>query len=146
RCIMGEPYHSYIREGTSDSNDLLIYLPADGAYLVESGFMLTAGGVAPASYDKRLKSLFNDNSPLDFLADITALTINPCDGSLYLGSRDYTTSQLEDVLEGLNPNDRQLEPRYYRGFVNATASINELGRQYDNPDRVFLIGSMAGGF
>lgn len=146
RCLGGEAYHSYIREGTSDSNDVLIYMPSDGARLVHGGFMLTSGGAPPVSYDKRAKSIFNDNSPFSFLQDITALTISPCDGSLYLGDRDYSTEDLEEALDGLTPSRKDLAPRYYRGFINAAASVNELARQHEDPERVFLVGSMAGGF
>lgn len=148
RCIkeIEEEYNSFIREGAAGNNDLAIYLPPDGAWLVQSVNLLLQGGNAVKTYADRTKTIFSDNTPFDFIRDATFLYISACDGSLYLSDKDYTTPMLEDVLSDIALPNKDTNPRYYRGFINASSSINELGRQHQDPDRVFLFGSLAGGF
>jgi|GEM_PF-4756160 len=148
RCIkeFEEEYRSFIRAGDADSKDLAIYLPPDGAWLVQSMNLLLQGGHAPQDYADRTKTLFTENTPFDFLKKAPFLYISACDGSLYLSDRDYSESDLEKIVDEYDVPSPDTNPRFYRGFINATASVNELARQYPDPERVFLFGSLAGAF
>lgn len=148
RCIkeFEEEYRSFIRAGDPSSKDLAIYLPPDGAWLVQSRSVLLQGGHAPYTYADRTKTIFTENTPFDFLQKAPFLYVSACDGSLYLSDKDYTSDMLHEVLEDTDLPNKDTNPRFYRGFINATASVNELARQYPDPERVFLFGSLAGAF
>lgn len=143
RCVHGDEYRSFITQGAASSNDITIYMPHDGAWLVQGQPTLFKGGRAPLAFEGDITRTNFTPSRHDLIEESTFLYISPCDGSLYIGDIDYTTSELEEVAKE-GPANRT--PRFYRGFLNSTASINELARQNPNPERVFLIGTLAGGY
>lgn len=143
RCIGGDEYRSFIKKGTPNTEDITIYMPHDGAWLVESNSTLFKKGRAPLTYEGDITRTNFTPSRHDAIKDSNFLYVSPCDGSLYIGDIDYTTEELEELGAETAANKR---PRYYRGFLNTTASINELARQNPNPKRVFLLGTLAGGY
>lgn len=139
-CVNGGNYRSFIRLGEPNAKTVSMYLPNDGAWLPKSTPVLLSGGAAPTSLSAVTQTNFTSAThpilgPSDFLY------ISACDGSLNVGDRDYTTEELNS-----SSDYKGKDPRYYRGYINAAASINELARRNPNPEKVIVVGSGAGSF
>lgn len=143
RCVLGDEYRSFITKGAPNTKDITIYMPHDGAWLVEGNSTLFKGGRAPQTYEGDITRTNFTPSRHAPIRDSNFLYVSPCDGSLYIGDIDYTSEELEALGAETEANKK---PRFYRGFLNTTASINELARQNPNPERVFLLGTLAGGY
>lgn len=138
-CAYGGEFRSFIRAGASSSTDLVIYLPNDGVWLPRYPTVLLSQGRAPTNFSNAPQTSYTSSDhPVIGSADL--LYVSACDGSLYVGSRDYT----EEEVEGSEyPTD---DARFYRGFINLVASLNALPTHIDDPERIFLIGSGAGSY
>lgn len=140
-CVLGGNFRAFIRKANpaAAARNVTIYLPNDGAWLPTSANIMLSRGAAPLSMDVAPQTNFM-KADQRILGDTDFLYVSACDGSLYVGDRDYSVEELAA------PQFSHKEARYYRGFVNTVASINELARQNPRPEKVFVIGSGAGSF
>lgn len=137
RCVRGSEFRSFLKPGPEDASTIVFYLPNDGAWLPNGGYALLAGGVAPARLAAAPATPLQQESVALF-GPHHFTYVSPCDGSLYVGDRDYTTEQLVEM------GARDTAPRYYRGFLNIAASMNATALRYPKPERVVVMGSGAG--
>lgn len=142
RCVYGGTFRTFLKKGgTEPVKDLTVRMPHIGAWLPRlPPLILSSGGTSsPSSFDDVSTDYLNHGYKAIDESDF--LYVPPCDGSLFLGSRDYSVKELE---EGNYSESK--DPRYYRGFINSTSAINQAAEYNTNPERVFLIGSGAGSF
>lgn len=139
KCVHGTQFRAFVRPATGNSNNLLIYLPNDGVWLPEHAYALLQQGHAPTSLSAAQQTS-HMQSPHPAMGDTTMLYVPACDGSLYVGSRDYTEEELED------PKYKRKDARFYRGFYNAVGSINSVADMIQTPDTIYIVGSGAGSY
>lgn len=139
RCVRGSEFRSFLKPGPDDASTLVFYLPNDGAWLPNSSYALLAGGKAPANLASAKPTPLQAQSD-ELFGPHHFTYISPCDGSLYVGDRDYSSDELTAM------DQRDTAPRFYRGFLNVAASMNATAARYPSPQRVIVVGSGAGSF
>lgn len=137
-CVSGSPYRTFYRPPVENTTrTLLFYLPSDGAWIPTANPVMTSKKLSSETLAlAHPHPSFAADNPV--LGDYHLVYVSPCDGSLYVGDKDYSSSQ----LSAIKAPDTQ--PRYYRGAQNVSASIDIATKHVPRPDRIILSGSGAG--
>ena len=128
-CLRGDSFRAATRTGSSEGNELMIFLQGGGACwsTVCQSFATAMSGVPDAG----ILSTTLEANPL---RSWNVGFVPYCDGSLFAGD-----VELDD--DGNGEIDR-----YHRGQSNLSAALDAIYEQFPEPSRILLVGVSAGAY
>lgn len=140
-CGDGSEYHFFVRPG--DPERILFYLHGGGvcwsAGTCADGPTGTGvHSIIPAFHPDRQWGILDSAHPQNALSEFSVVMLPYCTSDLHLGNRDATYHLDQQVGEGSSLTIR------HRGMQNASASLEWVFENFENPQQVVVTGSSAG--
>ncbi len=134
-CLRGTEYTVDTREGSSEEDELVIFLQGGGACWEDFCAAFEETNSLPAS------GILNPDLAGNPVADWDVLYLPYCDGSLFAGDVDRVLPS-SALVEG-GPTESM---GYQRGLQNLTAALDVGLAEFPNPSRILLTGVSGGAF
>lgn len=136
-CALGTPYSFYVHP--ADSEKLLIYFNGGGACWNGENCQPDGGTYNPSAdtiLEEAREGIFDLENPQNPVADYNMIVLPYCTGDVHTGSQTvtYETDSGESIT---------IE---HQGFTNATAVLEWVYANFENPDDIFITGCSAGSY
>ena len=132
QCMRGDDFSVSIRD--RGSKDLLLFLQGGGACWSDFCLAVTK---APTNMPRPL--VLDPELEANPYASFNAVYFPYCDGSLFAGDNIVPEDDPAKLEKGLTE-------RVYRGLANLSAGLVVAKARFEDPERVVLAGSSAGGY
>ncbi|MEM1981822.1 MAG: pectin acetylesterase-family hydrolase [Candidatus Hadarchaeales archaeon] len=136
-CVNADNKRTYIMVSKGSSNNLLIYLEGGGAATDFVTYYTMAFSYICELLPPKC-GIFDRRNPDNPFRDWTFVFVPYCTADVHSGNR---------VMKYLNPiNPKKSKVVYHVGYVNATVALRWAAQEFQNPGKIVLAGSSAGGY